>query len=39
MYLCQIIMLFYLNLYSAICQFCLNKTGGKTKGDVNKVAT
>ena len=29
MYVSQIIMLYTLNLYSAVCQFYLNKTEGK----------
>ena len=29
MYVSQIIMLYTLNLYSAVCQFYLNKTGRK----------
>ena len=29
MYVSQIIMLYTLNLYSAACQLCLNKTGRK----------
>ena len=42
MYVSQISMLFYLNLYNAVCQLYLNKTGKKQKrkpkSDVNKDA-
>ena len=31
MYVSQISMLFYLNLYNAVCQLYLNKTGKKQK--------
>ena len=40
MYANQIIILYMLNLYSAVCQLYLNKTGGKeAKEKENNVST
>ena len=36
MYVSQIIMLYTLNLYSAVCQLFPNKTGRKKKEEFNK---
>ena len=37
MYVSQIIMLYTLNLYSAVCQLCLNKIGRKSKTKKSKT--